>query len=63
MDIREESYKIDENAMVLIASDVHIGALRTNISLFNDFLTNIISGIELIRGENRGKRYISICII
>jgi len=49
MDSREENeelYKIDENAMVLLASDVHIGALRTNISLFNDFLTKIIGGLE-----------------
>ena len=43
---KEELYKIDENAMVLLASDVHIGALRTNISLFNDFLTKIIGGLE-----------------
>ncbi|KKN00064.1 hypothetical protein LCGC14_1141600 [marine sediment metagenome] len=31
---KEELYKIDKNAMVLLASDVHIGALRTDISLF-----------------------------
>jgi len=37
MDIREESYKIDKNAMVLLASDVHIGALRTDISLLMIF--------------------------
>lgn len=43
---KEELYKIDEKAMVLFASDVHIGALKTDISLFNDFLTKIIGGLE-----------------
>lgn len=50
MDIKEEKeepYKIDKNAMVLLTSDVHMGALRTNITLFNDFLTNIIGGLKV----------------
>ncbi len=46
-DEKEEPYKIDKKAMVLLASDIHMGALRTNISLFNDFLTNIISGLKV----------------
>jgi len=50
MDIKEEKeepYKIDKKAMVLLVSDVHMGALRTNITLFNDFLTNIIGGLKV----------------
>lgn len=50
MDIKEEKeepYKIDKKAMVLLVSDVHMGALRTNITLFDDFLTNIISGLKV----------------
>jgi len=46
-DEKEEPYKIDKKAMVLLVSDVHMGALRTNITLFDDFLTNIISGLKV----------------
>jgi len=46
-DEKEEPVKIDKNAMVLLASDVHMGAIRTNITLFNDFLTNIIGGLKV----------------
>lgn len=49
MDIKEdkeELFKIDEKAMVLLVSDVHMGAFRTNITLFDDFLTNIIGGLK-----------------
>lgn len=46
-DEKEELYKIDKNAMVLLVSDIHMGALRTNITLFNDFLTYIISGLKV----------------
>ncbi len=45
-------YKFDKKAMLLLVSDVHIGALRTNISLFNDFLRSLIEGLENRSLEN-----------
>ncbi len=39
-------YNFDKNAMILLVSDVHIGALRTKISLFNHFLKSLNEGLE-----------------
>jgi len=42
----DESIEFNENAMVILVSDIHIGALRASISLFNEFLKKLIIGLE-----------------
>jgi len=42
----KKKYNFNENASILLASDIHIGALRTTISLFKDFQDKLIQGLE-----------------
>jgi len=41
-----ESFEFNNNAMVLLASDIHMGALRASISLFVAFLDKLIKGLK-----------------